>query len=89
MTIEDIYHNLKKDLQLCVKYHRRNRPEMVEEYFWTTKWEEIEKQLQVICNTFSLIQKIQIEKVIAELHTFYLLQPNEDGWTKESHWGEN
>lgn len=33
MTIEEIYANLKKDLALCVKYHRKGKPEMVKEYF--------------------------------------------------------
>jgi hypothetical protein len=33
MTVEEIYANLKKDLKLCVKYHRRNKSELVKEYF--------------------------------------------------------
>lgn len=69
--VKEIYKNLKSDLTLCVKYHRRNRPELVREYFGTDKREEIEKQLQVICKPFSEVQKIQIEKVISDLHTFY------------------
>lgn len=80
MRIEEIYANLKKDLKLCVKYHRRNKSELVKEYFWTDKWEEIEKQLQVICKPFSAIQKIQISGVITELHNFYILL--QEGWTK-------
>lgn len=31
--INDTYKNLKSDLTLCVKYHRRNKPELVKEYF--------------------------------------------------------
>ena len=69
--IKEIYEYLKSDLKRCVRYHRRNQPELVREYFNTDKWEEIEKQLQVICKPFSDIQKIQISKVISELHTFY------------------
>ena len=80
--IKEIYENLKQDLVLCVKYHRRNKSELVKEYFWTDKWEEIEKQLQVICKPFSDIQKIQISKVITELHNFYILPVEE--WQKKS-----
>lgn len=71
--IKNIYSNLKSDLILCVKYHRKNKPEMVKEYFGTDNREEIQKQLDVICKPFSLIQKIQIEKVISDLHNFYIL----------------
>lgn len=61
---------------------RRNKPEYVKEYFNTDKREEIEKQLQVICKPFSDIQKIQISKVITDLHTFYIL-PQEE-WLNKS-----
>lgn len=71
--INEIYKYLKSDLTNCVKYMRRNKPELVKEYFNTDKREEIEKQLQVICKPFSDIQKIQISKVISDLHTFYIL----------------
>jgi hypothetical protein len=71
--INEIYKYLKSDLTECVKYRRRNKPEYVKEYFNTDKREEIEKQLQVICKPFSDIQKIQISKVISDLHTFYIL----------------
>ena len=80
--VSDIYSNLKSDLQLCIKYHRRNKSELVKEYFWTDKWEEIEKQLQVICKPFSDIQKIQISGLITELHNFYILPTTE--WEKKS-----
>lgn len=76
VNVPEIYKQLKDDLTLCVKYHRRGKPEKVEEYFGTKERAEIEKQLQVICKPFSLIQKIQIERVIAELHNFYI-QPEE------------
>lgn len=79
MTINEIYDYLKGDLVKCVKYHRRGKPEMVKDYFGTDNWEEIEKQLQVICNTFSDIQRIQISKVITELHNFYI--SNDEQWT--------
>lgn len=71
--IKNIYSNLKSDLILCVKYHRRNKPEMVREYFGTDSREEIQKQLDVICKPFSYVQRTQIEKVISDLHTFYIL----------------
>lgn len=74
--IKNIYSNLKSDLILCIKYHRKNKPEMVKEYFGTDNREEIQKQLDVICKPFSYVQRIQIEKVISDLHTFYIL-PNE------------
>lgn len=75
--INEIYKYLKSDLTNCVKYRRRNKPELVKEYFNTDKREEIEKQLQVICKPFSDIQKIQISKVISDLHTFYILPQEE------------
>jgi hypothetical protein len=75
--INEIYKYLKSDLTNCVKYMRRNKPELVKEYFNTDKREEIEKQLQVICKPFSDIQKIQISKVISDLHTFYILPQEE------------
>ena len=74
--IKNIYSNLKSELIMCVKYHRKNKPEKVQEYFGTDNREEIQKQLDGICKPFSLIQKIQIEKVISDLHNFYIL-PNE------------
>ena len=80
--INEIYKYLKSDLTECVKYRRRNKPEFVKEYFNTDKREEIEKQLQVICKPFSDIQKIQISKVISDLHTFYIL-PQEE-WLNKS-----
>ena len=80
--INEIYKYLKSDLTNCVKYMRRNKPELVKEYFNTDKREEIEKQLQVICKPFSDIQKIQISKVITDLHTFYIL-PQEE-WLNKS-----
>ena len=74
--INEIYRYLKSDLIRCVKYHRKFRPDVVREYFGTDKREEIEKQLQVICKPFSEVQKIQIEKVISDLHNFYPLASN-------------
>lgn len=74
--INEIYKYLKSDLTNCVKYRRRNKPELVKEYFNTDKREEIESQLQVICKPFSDIQKIQISKVITDLHTFYIPTDN-------------
>lgn len=80
--ISDVYSNLKSDLILCVKYHRRWKPELVKEYFWTDSWEEISKQLDVICKPFSYIQRVQIGNVISDLHNFYI-QPTEE-WLKKS-----
>ena len=80
--INEIYKYLKSDLTECVKYRRRNKPGLVKEYFNTDKREEIEAQLQVICKPFSDIQKIQISKVISDLHTFYIL-PQEE-WLNKS-----
>ena len=80
--INEIYKYLKSDLTECVKYRRRNKPEYVKEYFNTDKREEIEAQLQVICKPFSDIQKIQISKVISDLHTFYILP--QEKWLNKS-----
>ena len=80
--INEIYKYLKSDLTKCVKYMRRNKPEFVKEYFNTDKREEIEAQLQVICKPFSDIQKIQISKVITDLHTFYILP--QEKWLNKS-----
>lgn len=74
--INEIYRYLKSDLVRCVKYHRKWQPEAVREYFNTDSREDIEKQLQVICKPFSEVQKIQIEKVISDLHTFYPVTSN-------------
>jgi hypothetical protein len=76
--INEIYRYLKEDLTRCIKYHRKWKPEYVKEYFNTDKREEIEAQLQVICKPFSDIQKIQISKVITDLHTFYI--PTDNKW---------
>jgi hypothetical protein len=80
--INEIYRSLKEDLTRCIKYHRKWKPEYVKEYFNTDKREEIEKQLQVICKPFSDIQKIQISKVISDLHTFYILP--QEKWLNKS-----
>jgi hypothetical protein len=79
---KQIYTNLKSDLKLCVKYHRRNKPELVKEYFWTDQRDKINDQLQVICKPFSPIQKIQIERLISELHTF--ISNYNESWLKKS-----
>ena len=81
--IKQIYRDLKSDLTLCVKYHRKGKSDLVKEYFWTDQWEDIEKQLAVICKPFSVIQKIQISKVITELHNFYITNSTEE-WEKKS-----
>jgi hypothetical protein len=31
--INEIYKYLKSDLERCIRYHRRNKPELVKEYF--------------------------------------------------------
>ena len=49
---------------------RKQQPEKVKEYFWTLDRDKITNQLQVICKPFSPIQKIQIERLISELHIF-------------------
>ena len=77
-----IYSTIKSDLLLCIKYHRKWKPELVKEYFWTDNWEEIQKQLDVICKPFSYIQMVQIGSVISDLHNFYI-QPTEE-WLKKS-----
>lgn len=80
--INEIYKYLKSDLTQCIRYHRRKKPELVKEYFWTDQRDKINDQLQVICKPFSPIQKIQIEKVISDLHIFYSV--NNDSWLKKS-----
>lgn len=80
--IKEIYEYLKSDLRRCIRFHRRWNPEAVKEYFNSDKREDIEKQLQVICKPFSDVQKIQIEKEISELHSFYFV--NNDQWLKKS-----
>ena len=81
--IKEIYESLKSDLKKCVKYHRKWHPELVKEYFNSDKRDDIQAQLQVICKPFSDIQKIQISKVIAELHTFYFVTNNPDDWRNQ------
>jgi hypothetical protein len=80
--INEIYKYLKSDLTQCIKYHRRNKPELVKEYFWTDQRDKINDQLQVICKPFSPIQKIQIERLISDLHIFYSV--NNNPWLKKS-----
>ena len=80
--INEIYKFLKSDLTQCIKYHRRNKPELVKEYFWTDQRDKINDQLQVICKPFSPIQKIQIERLISDLHIFYSV--NNNPWLKKS-----
>jgi hypothetical protein len=80
--INEIYKYLKSDLTQCIRYHRRNKPELVKEYFWTDQRDKINDQLQVICKPFSPIQKIHIEKVISDLHSFYSV--NNNPWLKKS-----
>jgi hypothetical protein len=61
---------------------RKQQPEKVKEYFWTLERDKINEQLQVICKPFSLIQKIQIERLISELHTF--ISNYNESWLKKS-----
>lgn len=76
VNVGEIYKQFKHDLTLCVKYHRKNRPEMVKEYFGTDSREEIQTQIDVVCKPFSRVQKMQLERLIADLHNFYI-QPEE------------
>ena len=78
---KEIYRNLKSDLKLCNKFMRKWHPENVKEYFWTLDREKIESQLAVICKPLSTIQKIQLERVISDLHTFI---SNYQQWEKKS-----
>ena len=78
---KEIYRNLKSDLRLCLKYFRKNKPEYVKEYFWTLERDKIESQLAVICKPLSTIQRIQLERVISDLHTFI---SNYQQWEKKS-----
>lgn len=79
---KQIYTNLKSDLKLCNKFMRKQQPEKVKEYFWTLERDKINDQLQVICKPFSLIQKIQIERLISELHIF--ISNYNESWLKKS-----
>lgn len=79
---KQIYTNLKSDLKLCNKFMRKQQPEKVKEYFWTLERDKINEQLQVICKPFSLIQKIQIARLISELHTF--ISNYNESWLKKS-----
>ena len=80
--IKEIYGFLKSDLKRCIRFHRRWHPELVKEYFNSDKRDDIQAQLQVICKPFSDVQKIQIAKVISDLHTFYFV--TEEQWQKKS-----
>ena len=62
---------------------RKKQPEKVKEYFWTLERDKINEQLQVICKPFSLIQKIQIERLISDLHIF-ICNYNESWQQKKS-----
>lgn len=77
MPVKKIYTGLKADLKLCIKFIEMNRPERVKLYFWTDKWSEIADKLEVICEPFSDYQKSEIEKVISELHKFFIIKPLE------------
>ena len=81
--IKEIYENLKSDLILCNKFMRKKHPENVEAYFWTLERDKINEQLQVICKPFSYVQKVQIGKVISDLHTF-ISSYHEQWQTKKS-----
>ena len=83
MTVKKIYTTLKWDLTLCIKFIKQWHPEYVQMYFWTNKWEEIAKKLEVICKPFSEVQLMEIEKVITELHSFFISKPNSK-WEKKS-----
>jgi len=83
MTVKKIYTNLKSDLQLCINFIKEGKPELVKMYFWTNKWEEIANQLEVICKPFSEVQFIEIEKLVSELHSFFISKQT-TGWEKKS-----
>ena len=83
MTIKKIYSNLKQDLLLCIRFIKQWHPEYVAMYFGTNKWEEIANKLDVICKPFSEVQFMEIEKVIAELHSFFISKPHSE-WEKKS-----
>lgn len=82
MSVKKIYSNLKSDLERCIELLDADRPELVAEYFWTTKRSEIADKLAVICQPFSEYQFAEIEKLIAELHSYFISKKGK--WQKKS-----
>jgi hypothetical protein len=51
---------------------RTGHQDYVEQYFGTMEWDEITNKLEVICRPFSEVQKMEIDKVLTELHNFFI-----------------
>jgi hypothetical protein len=75
MSVKKIHSRLKSDLQQCIEYLEQGKPEYVKRYFGTDKRSEIADKLSVICQPFSEYQFAEIEKVITELHSYFISKP--------------
>lgn len=53
------------------------KPEYVKLYFGTNKRQEIADKLEVICRPFSEYQFAEVEKVIHELHSYFITNQSE------------
>lgn len=85
MPVKKIFSRLRVDLQQCIKFMKMNKKENVEIYFWTLDWDEISKRLEVICRPFSDFQRYEIEKVISELHNYFIIKDYQnDTWTNQT-----
>ena len=83
MSVKKIYSRLKWDLQQCIEYLEQDKPEYVKLYFGTAKRSEIADKLEVICKPFSDYQFSEIEKLISELHSYFIIKQPEQ-WEKKS-----
>ena len=81
MTTKKIFSKLKSDLKLCIRFIQMRKPEYVKLYFGTDNRQEIADKLEVICKPFSDYQKADIENVISELHSYFIIKKSER-WLK-------
>lgn len=82
MSVKKIFSRLRADLTKCIEYIKAWEPEMVQVYFGTKSRNEIKAKLDVICKPFSEYQFAEIEKVISELHSYFIT--NQKQWQKKS-----
>lgn len=83
MSVKKIFSRLRADLIKCIEYIKAWEPEMVQVYFGTKSRNEIKAKLDVICKPFSEYQMYEIEKVISELHSYFISKSKAE-WEKKS-----
>lgn len=78
-SVAQVYKELKHDLKLCIMYLEMNRPEIVAEYFWTTKRSKIEELINNLIQEFPEKRVQDVQKLMLKIFTYF----TKEEWQKK------